>query len=133
MSPLTKRKVLQFTVTCCALCKILVVCRCLMSPCGCIINKRLVRHNTASMTVLYGLHCLFPFHMQLCWNQYSCHFPSASDASAVSAPLMCQTLVTNTSKFQLLTNSFLLKGAISLHCKSAAPCDCTIPRRGWAK
>lgn len=54
--------------------KILVVCRCLMSPCGYIINKRLVQQNTASIKILRGLEFLLFFHMQLCHNQSSCCF-----------------------------------------------------------
>lgn len=37
--------------------KILIVCRCLTSPCGDIINKRSVQQNAASMKMLRGLHC----------------------------------------------------------------------------
>lgn len=58
-----------------AIYKILVVCRCLMSPCGYIINKRLVQQNTPSIKILHGLEFLPFFHIQLCHNQYSCCFP----------------------------------------------------------
>lgn len=59
--------------------------------------------------------------------------PSASDASVVSIPLMCQTLATTTMKLQLLTNSFLFKGQYLCMGKSMAQCDSTVPIRRWVK
>lgn len=89
--------------------KILVVCRCLMSPCGYLINNTLVQLNTASIHILWATF-LIPFPYAVVPGSVFLPLPSASHASVVRMPLMCQTVVGKVVKLQLLTSIFLFKG-----------------------
>jgi len=89
-------------------------------------NKRLDQQNTASTKTLWATF-LIRFPYAVVPESVFLLLPSAFHASVVSIPLMCETLVTNTVKLQLLTNSFPFKGQYFYTGKSMARCVPAVP------